>query len=91
MEIVNQISDTEREVYRFHTIGSVHVFSGYYFDIKPKGKRKWRIEKHWDRLDNRGSNVPEPNLPDGIRELAMKEAMKYVFVKTWSEYKNPQK
>lgn len=61
------------------------VFVAWCRKIKPKGKRKWTIEKFWDRREF--TMVTEPVLPKIIRSEVLTEVMKYVKVHILDEWK----
>jgi hypothetical protein len=84
MEIIKNISETEREIYGFRVLGLYFIFSKYNKEEKPKGKRKWRLLEH---INGYQSKTPLPELPEEIRREAEIEAAKLVRVMTWQEYK----
>lgn len=89
IEVINQIDDHNREVYRFNWLDQKVIHSHYSLEEKPPRKRKWRTVKSWDRLDNRMNRIKEePKLPDHIREQAYKKACEQIKVMTSEEWKN---
>lgn len=87
MEIIQQVTPEERKVYQFTNFDLRFVLSSYELQIKPKGKRKWLPAQHWDKLNQRDSNIPEPELPLDVIQAAEFEAKKMVQVMSWSDWK----
>jgi hypothetical protein len=88
VEIVKQIDDETREVWSFYIFELNVVFVAWHRETKPKGKRKWTIEKSWDKYGRNFHNmVNEPVLPETIRSEVITEVMKHIKVKTWNEWK----
>jgi hypothetical protein len=88
IDIVKQLDTETREVWSFNMFDLTAVFVSWNKEVKPKGKRKWTVEKRWDKYRGRESNVnQEPILPEKIREDVLLELTKYIKVKTWSEWK----
>lgn len=87
--IVEKQTDSEtRETWYFNTFDLNIVFIFWSKEVKPKGKRKWTIEKYWDKYSRRDYKmVDEPILTELIRNEALSEAFKNIRVLTWSEYK----
>jgi hypothetical protein len=89
IEIEKQIDPETKEVWHFNMFDLHAVFVSWSRQIKPKGKRKWIIEKFWDKYGRREyTMVNEPNLPDSIRDEVRSEVMKYISVSTWAEWKS---
>lgn len=89
IEIVNQIDDETRELWAFSMFDLTAVFVYWHIEVKPKGKRKWVIDKHWDKYAHRRYHMNnEPILPEIIRSEVLSEVMKYVRVHTWNEWKS---
>ena len=82
------IKDAEtKELWSFNMFDLNAVFVAWHREVKPKGKRKWTIEKFWDKYGRREYNmVSEPVLPEIIRSEVLSEVMKYVRVHTWDEW-----
>lgn len=88
INIIKEIDSETREVWGFNWIDISIVFVEFCEEIKPKGKRKWTVSrKIWNVYSSRDSTIPEPVLPGEIRLQALEQALKYIKVKTWSEYK----
>ena len=83
-----QIDQETRETWYFHMFDLNAVFVYWKREIKPKGKRKWIIERSWDKYKERDLNsTPRPELPEIIRSQALSEVMKMIRVYTWDEWK----
>jgi hypothetical protein len=87
IEVITNIDEQTREIYRFYLFDFSIVFDKYWLETKIKPKRTWTTVKFWDRISTRSSNITEPILTDEIRELALIKAKKQIKVQTWSEYK----
>ena len=88
IDIIKQIDETNRYVYRFTLFTFYIVFTEY--TIEEKVKRTWFVRKKWDIYDKRDSTVPMPILPQSIRDEAINKVSSYLSVKTWDEYKQPK-
>lgn len=87
--VEKQIDSETKEIWGFKLFDFNLVFTGWSLQKKPKGKRKWIIEKFWDKYHHRREfkMVEEPVLPDIIRSEALSEVFKHIRVKTWKEWK----
>ncbi|MEI6578392.1 MAG: hypothetical protein WCN92_02880 [Eubacteriales bacterium] len=85
IEVIIDIDKNNREVYGFNLFDLTAVFVSYSKQIKPK--RTWLVEKGWDKYA-RDNGMPEPVLPDLIKELAFKKMEQFIKVLTWAEWKN---
>jgi hypothetical protein len=85
IEIEKPIDAENAEIWAFNLIGLTVVFTGWYKQTKPKGKRKWNTIQVWDKYRN--NSVKEPHLPLGIRAEALDKACSFIKVKTWNEWK----
>lgn len=88
IEIEKQIDAETIESWYFNTFDFNIVFVEWVKKVKPKGKRKWIVEKHWDNYNKRSSSASEPVLTDIIRNEALTEAYKLIKVQTWNEWKS---
>ena len=84
--IEKQIDSETKEVWRFYMFDLNAVFIAWHKEIKPNGKRKWTVEKSWDKY-NRHNNILEPVLPESIKQDVHAEVVKLIKVQTWSEFK----
>lgn len=88
IKIEKQIDAETKETWTFLMFDLNAVFVAWHREVKPKGKRKYVIEKFWDNYGRREyTMVAEPILPEIIRSEALSEAIKYVRVRTWNEWK----
>jgi hypothetical protein len=87
IEIEKQIDEETKEIWYFQMFELTAVFVAWQRQVKPKGKRKWTIEKSWDKYIKRNT-LSEPVLPEIIRSEVLSEVFKNVRVKTWDEYKS---
>ena len=89
IEVEKQINNETREVWSFNTFDLNAVFVGWHREVKPKGKRKWTIEKYWDRYARRDFNMAtEPEIPEIIRDEALTKLTQLLRVFTWQEWKS---
>lgn len=89
-EIEKVIDNETKEVWVFNMFDLNAVFVSWKMEKKQKGKRKWALEKFWDkyrRIDPYMS-INEPELPEAIRNEALSIAISHLRVKTWNEWKN---
>ena len=88
IEIEKQINAETKEVWSFNMFDLNAVFIAWNRKTKSKGKRKWTVEKFWNKYGTREHGmVEEPVLPEIIRSEVLSEAMKYIRVHTWDEWK----
>lgn len=88
IEIEKQIDAETKETWSFNMFDLNAVFVAWRREVKPKGKRKWTIEKFWDKYGRREyTMVNEPVLPDIIRSEVLEKVMQYIKVHTWDEWK----
>jgi hypothetical protein len=89
IEIEKLIDAETKEVWAFDMFGLNAVFVSWHRQTRQKGKRKWTIEKFWDRHGCREYNmVKEPKLPEIIKNEVLSEAVKYVKIHTWDGWKS---
>lgn len=81
------VDSENREIYEFNLFDLCFVFVKYTKQIKPKGKRSWKIISFWDKHMTRDSNILEPELSDVVRDLAIEKAKSLINIKTWDEFK----
>ena len=86
IEVKIKVDEKTNHVYGFNMFELTAVFVTYHEEVKPKGKRVWRITEFWDNY-GRNSTIPQPELPELIKHYALLEVQKRVEVKTWKEYK----
>ena len=84
--IEKQIDDYTKEVWSFNTFDLNAVFIAWHREVKPKGKRKWTIEKFWDKYGRSTHMSSEPVLTENIRSEVLSEMMKHIKVYTWDEW-----
>jgi hypothetical protein len=88
IEVEKQIDAETKEVWSFTMFDLNVVFVSWSRQVKPKGKRKWAIDKFWDKYQRRNFKMAdEPLLPEIIRSEVLSEVIKFVKVKTWDEWK----
>jgi hypothetical protein len=87
-EIEKIIDNETKEFWVFNMFELNAVFVSWRIEKKPKRKRKWTIEKVWDKYQNRYGMPKEPDLPEIIKNEALTVAISHVKVKTWNEWKN---
>ena len=88
IEIEKIIDSETKEVWSFNMFDLNAVFVAWHRETKPKGKRKWTIDKYWDRYARHVYDmVKEPDLPEIIRSEVVSEVMKHIKVNTWDEWK----
>lgn len=89
IEIEKQIDAETKEVWSFNMFDLNAVFVAWHIETKPKGKRKWTIEKFWDKYNHRRNigMVQEPELPEDIKAQVKEEVIKKIKVLTWDEWK----
>lgn len=91
IEIENQIDAEAKEVWSFNVFDLNIVFIAWHIETKPKGKRKWTIEKFWDKYNHRRhiGMAQEPELPEIIRKKVLHEVVtNRIKVLTWGEWKD---
>lgn len=82
----------KKEVWTFIAFDLHIVFTGFSVLEKPKEKRKWQVISKWDKYARSSENTcDEPNLPDFVKELALKKYVEMIQVNTWSEWKSKQR
>ncbi len=83
-----ETSSETAKVYDFNCFDTNIVFVAYSEEVKPSGKRKWRIVKFWDNYNKRDSSIKEaPDLPLDVRQLAAVQMIEMIKVMTWNEWK----
>jgi len=88
MIVEKQIDEYTKEIWAFNMFNLTAVFISYQRLIKPKGKRKWVIEKNWDKYTrSHFTNIDEPVIPEIIKSEITQEIIKQIKVKTWAEWK----
>jgi len=88
IEIKKEINAETREVWTFNMFYLNAVFVAWHKEVKPKGKRTWKIVEFWDNYGRKEfTMVNEPQLPDSVREEVLTEVLKWVKVNTWKEWK----
>ena len=88
IEIEKQIDTETKEFWSFNMFELNAVFVAWHREVKPKGNKRWTIEKFWDKYGRREYNmVSEPVLPEIIRSEVLSEVIKHVRVHTWDEWK----
>lgn len=93
IQIQKEIDGHTKELWSFNMHGTYLVFVYWQRQIKPKGKRKWSVEKFWNAQENGGryGMEDEPFLPETIRSEAITELIKIIKVYTKDEWKNINK
>ena len=87
VKVEKQIDAETKEVWLFNIFGLNAVFVYWQRETKPKGKRKWIIEKFWDKYNRQEYDMAcEPVLPETIRSEVLTEVFKYIRVCTWDEW-----
>lgn len=73
-EIIQQHSELKREVWVFWLnvdVSRSNIYLEHYsYQTKEKTRHKWKKQTHWDRLMPRENNIPEPPLPEDIKNKA---------------------
>jgi hypothetical protein len=88
IEVVKKNDEYTKEVWRFNMFDLNAVFIYWHKEIKPKGKRKWAIESHWNRQDRYGFKmIQEPVLPETIKSEVIQKIIEHIKVNTWDEWK----
>ena len=87
IEVEQQINEETKEVYSFNLFYTTAVFIGWSKQVKPKGKRVWRVKSCWDKYSERGSSAQEPELSEIIKSQALSKIIELCRVKTWAEWK----
>lgn len=86
IEVIQQVNEFERNEYHFILSELTVVFVKFFKLQKPKGNRKGTVLERWDKYDNRGSSIPEPQLPENIKQAAREKTISAIEVKTWKEW-----
>ena len=82
IEVELNIDTETKDVYGFTLIDGLNVvFTSYHREIKPKGKRIWKIIQFWDKY-SRESNIEQPELPQNVRDLAFEKVITLINIKT---------
>ncbi|MDP2692738.1 MAG: hypothetical protein Q8O88_03820 [bacterium] len=88
-ELTIPIDDLNHEVFRFYFDENrstlyLDYYGWYHRDTKRHG---WKCQKHYNRLDDRGSDMKEEAvlLSDAVKEMAIKQFAEKLKVKKWSE------
>ena len=87
IQIKNQIKEGEIEIFEFILFDLTAVFVEYKKQLKPIGKRVWKIEVLWDKYKTRDNKISEPILTESIRTEAKAKMVELMQVKTWNEFK----
>ena len=95
-EIAELHLPNRKEVWRFWFVDSVGalVLNGYHVETRETARHKFKVtEPFYDRLSHESFTMKESDVPltEAIRFRAMREFMKMVAVKTWSELKKEGK
>lgn len=79
------VDERTRETWIFNTFDLDAVFVYYGREIKAKGRRKWVVDKSWDKY---GRDQPtQPILPEIIRSKALSQMISQLRILTWEEWK----
>lgn len=87
IEIIKQIDDRTREVWRFTQFGCDIVAVYYAKETKEKGKRKWLVFEYWNKYDRHrwGRIDQHPPLTLEVKQLALDAFIGKLRVCTWEE------
>lgn len=81
-------SGEHKTEYNFNEFGLDFVLVGVKTMVKPKGKRIWRVDKQWDKYNERHSNLEKPDVvPPHIKAEVKLIAIDRIKVMTWQEFK----
>lgn len=86
MQIERTLSDNEYEVFSFTQFDSDFVLTQY-CKFEKQGRKNPKLLAKWDNYFQRGCTIPQPEMDDEIKQLALEQAKSLVKIKTWKEFK----
>jgi hypothetical protein len=84
MEIIINVSETEREHYIFTQFNLNFVLTEY--SKQEKVKRTWKTINFWSNYYKRSSSCECPKLTDELKKIALEEVIKNIQIKHRDEH-----
>lgn len=86
--IEDKPDELTKEVWKFNLIASTLVLVGWYRFKRISKKHGYKTEFYWKNNDTGSNNSKEPDIPEVIKESAIKTLSEMIKVISWSKYKN---